>query len=239
VAGCGGVKVSGAAYGCGLLGFGVDRSASISESRSRASLSGRKRRNMNWIERLSVRAKHWQIFSMFLGMFVVTEAATFGSLVAPAKSPEEATVTMLLTAALTALWMLCFLSWLWAVGSFLTTVVQPALRFRTRFLLFSVIYSSVYAFGAGMIFQSLNTTLIGVVIPLRLFAMYCIFYCLVFVAKNLVMAESGKRATFYDYAGPFFLLWFFPIDVWFIQPRINRLYAEKRHAGAAPGATTI
>jgi len=188
---------------------------------------------------LSVRAKHWQIFLLFLGMFAVTEAATFGSLVAPDKSPEEVTVTMLLTAALTALWMLCFLSFLWAVGSFLATVVQPALKFKTRFLLFSVIYSSVYAFGAGMIFQSLNTTLIAVIIPLHLFAMYCIFYCLVFVAKNLVKAETGKRVTFYDYAGPFFLLWLFPIGVWFIQPRINRLYTEKRNAESAAQATAI
>ena len=172
-------------------------------------------------------------------MFVVTEVATFGSLVAPDKSAEGATVTMLLSAALTALWMLCFLSWLWAVGSFLTTVVQPALRFKTRFLVFSVSYSSVYAFGAGMIFQSLNTTLIAVIIPLHLFAMYCIFYCLTFVAKNLVKAETGKRVTFYDYAGPFFLLWFFPIGVWFIQPRINRLYAKKHNAGASAEATAI
>jgi hypothetical protein len=59
------------------------------------------------------------------------------------------------------------------------------------------------------------------------------------VAKNLVKAETGKRVTFYDYAGPFFLLWFFPIGVWFIQPRINQLYAEKHNAGASAEATAI
>jgi hypothetical protein len=28
----------------------------------------------------------------------------------------------------------------------------------------------------------------------------------------------------------FFLIWFFPIGVWIIQPRINRLYAVKKNA---------
>jgi hypothetical protein len=56
------------------------------------------------------------------------------------------------------------------------------------------------------------------------------FYNLYFVAKTLVLAETGKSASFYNYAGPFFLIWFFPIGVWFVQPRINRLYSEKRIA---------
>jgi uncharacterized RDD family membrane protein YckC len=46
------------------------------------------------------------------------------------------------------------------------------------------------------------------------------------VSKNLVLAETSKPASFYDYAGPFFLIWFFPIGVWFTQPRINRLYEQ-------------
>ena len=194
---------------------------------------------MNWIERFFVGAKHWQLFFLFVATLVATEVVAFGSFLAAKKSPEEATTAMLLMATLTGLCMLCFLLWLWSVGSFLSSIVQPALRRRSGFFLFSVIYSSVYVFAFGAIFQSINPRLFAVIIPLHLFAMYCIFYCLVFVAKNLVMAESGKRVTFYDYAGPFFLVWFYFIGVWFIQPRINRLYAEKRDEGAAAEAPAI
>ncbi len=56
------------------------------------------------------------------------------------------------------------------------------------------------------------------------------FYDLYFVSKNLVLAETSKSASFYDYAGPFFLIWFFPVGVWFIQPRINRLYGQPAHS---------
>ena len=61
--------------------------------------------------------------------------------------------------------------------------------------------------------------------------MYCMFYLLYFVSKSLVLAETDKTATFYDYAGPFFLMWFYPIGIWIIQPRINRLYSERGNAG--------
>jgi hypothetical protein len=54
-----------------------------------------------------------------------------------------------------------------------------------------------------------------------MFYMFCTLY---FVSKSWVLAETGNAATFYDYAGPFFLTWFFPIGIWVIQPKVNRLF---------------
>jgi hypothetical protein len=65
------------------------------------------------------------------------------------------------------------------------------------------------------------------------------FSNLYFVAEGLVIAETGKRVSFFDCVGPFFLIWFFVIGVWFIQPRINRLYATKRNAESATEAAAI
>lgn len=59
--------------------------------------------------------------------------------------------------------------------------------------------------------------------------MVCMFYLLYFVSKSLVLAETSKPASFYDYAGPFFLLWFFPIGIWIVQPKVNRLYSERQN----------
>ncbi len=53
-------------------------------------------------------------------------------------------------------------------------------------------------------------------------------YDLYFVSKSLALAETSRPVSFYDYAGPFFLIWFFPIGIWFTQPRVNRLYAERK-----------
>lgn len=56
------------------------------------------------------------------------------------------------------------------------------------------------------------------------------FYLLYFVAKGLVTIETGKEAFFSDYFGVFMLFWFFPIGVWFLQPKMNRLYREIQQA---------
>jgi len=42
----------------------------------------------------------------------------------------------------------------------------------------------------------------------HLLSMFCTFYSL-YRSKNLAMAERQERVTFYDFAGPFLLLWFF------------------------------
>jgi hypothetical protein len=57
--------------------------------------------------------------------------------------------------------------------------------------------------------------------------MFFIFYSLYFIAKELKSVELQKPVTFSDFAGEFFLLWFFPIGIWIIQPRINKIFESK------------
>lgn len=64
-------------------------------------------------------------------------------------------------------------------------------------------------------------------IPAHLFTMVCLFYILYFASKSLVLATTNKPASFYGYASPFFLVWFFPIGIWILQPRVNRLYTQE------------
>jgi hypothetical protein len=69
---------------------------------------------------------------------------------------------------------------------------------------------------------------------LRVLAFVCTIYDIGFVADLLIRAETGKPAPFIEVAGQFLLIWFFVIGVWFIQPRINRLYAERLRGSTAP-----
>ena len=130
---------------------------------------------------------------------------------------------------LTSLDTLCFVGWLWAMGAFLNSIVQPSLRLKTGFFRFLLIYPVLYIFVAAPFFFSPDPdpSMFAVILPFHFFAMFCLFYDIRFVSKSLALTETGRRATFYDYAGPFFLLWFFPIGIWFIQPRVNKLYADK------------
>jgi hypothetical protein len=73
-----------------------------------------------------------------------------------------------------------------------------------------------------------NPAIFALIVPLHLFSMICMFYCLYFNAKALKTVEWQKPVTFKDFAGEFFLLWFFPIGVWIIQPRLNNLFGDQR-----------
>ncbi|MFZ3217475.1 MAG: hypothetical protein WA192_15555 [Candidatus Acidiferrales bacterium] len=194
---------------------------------------------MNWIERLFVRAKHWQIFLLFVVIFVAAEFPIVGDFTSAVKSQEGAAEVLLLTEVLMAAAAWCFLLWLWSLGSFLNTVTPPELRLRNKALLLSVLYSAFYVVVSIALFHSINPMAFAVTIPLSLLAVFCVFFNLYFVAKSLVLAETGKPATFGDYVGPLLLLWFCLIGVWFIQPRINRLYAERGSDEPAKQASAI
>ena len=120
----------------------------------------------------------------------------------------------------------CFLTWLWSLGSFLNARVQSSLRPRMRFFYFSLAYTPVAVFVFCILIEHFGPEVILVVFPLHLLAMACMVYLLYFVAKNLVLAERSRAGSFFEYVWVCILLWWFPIGIWFLQPRINRLYAQ-------------
>jgi hypothetical protein len=187
---------------------------------------------MNLIERIFARAKHWQIFLLFVAVLVIGEFPVIGNFTAAVNPQESYAGVFVVTEVATAVAAWCFLAWLWSLGSFLNSIVPTAIRPGKKFFQFAVVYSAVYVPVSVAVFQSINPRLFVAMIPLSLLAVFCMFSNLYFVARNLVMAETGRSTSFSNYAGPFFLIWFFLIGVWFIQPRINRLYAEKRSAEA-------
>jgi hypothetical protein len=70
--------------------------------------------------------------------------------------------------------------------------------------------------------------ILNIIIPLFLFIflIFCILYAIYFNAKSLKSVELQRDVTFSDYAADFFLFLFFPIGIWFIQPRINRIFCD-------------
>jgi hypothetical protein len=183
---------------------------------------------MNWIARFFLRAKSWEIFLLSVGILVLLQIPLF-------ISNQGESVRLDWGPALTS--MLSVNVWFWVVGSFLNSIVLPGLRPGLGLFRCALIYPILYLAGL-VIFSPPPLAMLGIVIfPLHLLAVLCMFYLLSFVSKNLALAETGKEVTFYDYAGPFFLLWFFPIGVWIVQPRMNRLYAEGANGEELSGET--
>jgi hypothetical protein len=189
---------------------------------------------MNAISRLFLRAKHWQIFLLFMVLLIAGWFGLLGSLINATRAPQDFGKGLLYFEIPTVINMVCILLWLWSMGSFLSSRVETSLRQKMGFFRFALIYPVPYVFAFLAVFLNPAPIVFAIIFPLHCFAMFCLFYDLYFVSKSLVLAETGKPVTFYDFAGPFFLLWIYFVGVWLIQPRINRLYANAQHQSLVP-----
>lgn len=77
----------------------------------------------------------------------------------------------------------------------------------------------------GVISISNLGTILTIFTVVHFFAMFCLLYCLYFAAKTIKTVELQRETTFSDFIGEFLLIWFFPIGVWIVQPKINELVA--------------
>ena len=163
--------------------------------------------------------KHWQLFGLMIGVMIISSFFDI------ATSQVAWAISMLLFVAI-------YFGWFWAMGINLYSKLPPNTnlnlgRFK-QFMLIPVVYIAIIS----LIFGGISTGTqgdstggyAGIIVPLHLFSMFCIFWCLAFVAKSLKAVELQRPVTFSDYAGEFFLIWFFPIGVWIVQPRINKIF---------------
>ena len=67
-------------------------------------------------------------------------------------------------------------------------------------------------------------SVVYVVLPLHIFTLYCIFYTIRFIAKAIATIENNKIVGPDMYIGFFLLLWFFPIGVWWMHPKIRKIF---------------
>lgn len=177
---------------------------------------------MDAIRTFFVRAKHWQVFALIVGLFVICNIIALRSSLPAEGEATGALMPFLLSVELCAIG---YAIWSWSLGSFLNSAVRPELRLSTKLFRAAVFFPSVYLPLFDAVFYSLKPGLLFAILPLHFFAVFCIFYNLYFVSKSLVLAEKSAPVEFPNYIGTLFLVWFFPIGVWFTQPRINRLYA--------------
>ena len=168
-----------------------------------------------------LKLKAWQMFvlvisPMFLPMFFL-------------QGPEN----IKWFGAVTLVWMLVIVGWLYAVGSTANRWLPEDLR-KSEIIYklgFCIVISYVFLM-AVFIFPNMGLsnepqTPPTWLVTIHLASMFGMFYGLWFTAKQFVTLQRNEKVKFIDYSGPFFLFWFSPIGVWFLQPRINEVFSEE------------
>ena len=105
-----------------------------------------------------------------------------------------------------------------SVNRFKTFLLFPIVYFMIFFVFFDLLKSGAIENGTGF-----NSAIFALIILFHLFAIFCIFYCIYFVSKVFKTVELHREVTFSDFAGEFFMIWFFFIGIWIIQPKINKM----------------
>ena len=177
-----------------------------------------------------LRLKAWQLFLLLFGVPVGLQMVVMGALFT--RQPEPLGIAGLVLVTFLGLGLM--LAWFYTLGTSLhsrlpTTAPMSLTRFRLAVLLPAVYVSLLLAFGVlasrGGPPDSVPVGLIVLFVALHLLSMACLFYCLYFTAKAFKTVERQAPVPVSEYLGELFLLWFFPIGIWVLQPRINRLFS--------------
>lgn len=189
---------------------------------------------MKGIQSLFLRAKHWQILVLFLvfWLFSYFVGDIYASIWLTSSGVIANTALLLSLLSIAPLWA-CYLLWFWSMGSFLVRLAGPSRRPSENLFWLSIVYPCFYLVVFTELVQFAHSWWVLLILPFHFFAIFCLLYIIYFVAKCLALAETGRKAVFSDYLVPLFLFWFFPVGIWFTQPRINRLYAKKQDIAAS------
>lgn len=168
-----------------------------------------------------LKIKAWQLFLLLMIPVFIPYIATI--------SAGNTWITIWDMLISTGIACILAIGWFWTLGLELNKKLDKNIRPPQRFFKFSMVYTVVYMFVFFVSFSQASqgknvSTLFVLIIPFHLFTMVCMFYVLYFVSKNLVMAQKKQVVSFSSYLVPFLLLSFYPIGLWIIQPKVNRIF---------------
>lgn len=197
-----------------------------------------------------LRAKHWQLFIpaiaipfTLLFVFAIAAVITITSMENNTDRPEDAIwLFYLLPFILILSWFVQF-AWSWTVVTKLSKLVPKHVRLpigRIKFFfILPVIYFCCLPFYIVFVIHTvtqekeenlLTAALLGLIVFIfHFFSIFCVLHTFFFVAKTVKSAELQRNPRFSNFVGDFFLIWIFPVGIWFIQPRINALIEKAKN----------
>lgn len=160
---------------------------------------------MNFILRL----KHWQVFLILL---ISAIASNF------TWTNHEA-----FTLGANLFGLLVYFFWLLAVGLELTEYLPSKVELPRTFFVINGVILLISMVIVMTVFdgQYSDNSLVGFLWIIYL--MFAMFQFLFYPAKALKSVEQENEATFAQYFGYFLLMIFWPVGIWSIQPKLNKI----------------
>lgn len=173
--------------------------------------------------------KHWQIFLLVVGIPLLVQMIQNIIYLTSGQGNEAAYPAGV--GLILILPLLIYYGWIGSVGmAFSKRSASPSLNTgRFRLSLWVSCLTSVFLLVYFWAYpQTINQAeeeaipimMVGVLVFVSLFTL---FYCLSFMARSIVQLERGRRINSAEFFSEFVMAVMFPIGIWLLQPRINRL----------------
>ena len=174
---------------------------------------------MKWILKL----KHWQLFIALMTIMTIFGLLSYINL------NYESPLIQILKAVFGILGVVFIFGWIMTIGLILNKSQENPFKFN-RFLLitftiFCILgYAQLHLENFDALMSSIPPVIHLTVLPLLTFI--GLIYTLRTVSKSIKSLEKGEKASFKDYILDAILLFAMPIGLWFIQPRLNKIYNQ-------------
>ncbi|MFK5982343.1 MAG: hypothetical protein QM499_05455 [Flavobacteriaceae bacterium] len=189
--------------------------------------------------KLFLKAKHWQLFILLFGVPLIFQIFMIASMFIDIKTegtpnPKYMLDTLLVFPIIMVLFIGIFFGWFWAIAIGLKEKIPKEIKMKTKkfkilfFIpIFYIFFLMIYMAGIfnGLITYRIDSEnwVVAIILPLHLLSMFSVFHTMYYVAKTIKTAELKRKIGFGDFAGEFFLLWFYFIGIWIIQTKVNKL----------------
>lgn len=192
-------------------------------------------------------AKHWQLFLLTFGLQFVLQivlvVALFSSMYNNDLESDPFAVFAVIKyfPLVMVLYMAVYLAWIYSVSIGLQPEVPANVKMKVKkfkiLFYIPIVYYFAFMIGFSVLFASFNKAtsesnfifldqILPFLFPIHIFVLFCMLYTLYFAAKTIKTVELQREVKFGEFVGEFFLVWFYFIGVWILQPKVNKI-AEK------------
>ena len=191
-----------------------------------------------------LKSKHWQLFILTFGIQILAQITMMIFLFSSMHNndlesdPSQFFRILKYFPLVMILYIFVYLGWIYSVSVGLQSKVPQGIimklkKFKILFYA-PIIYYAIFIFGFSLLLSTISNdnsennfalfdTILPFLVPVHLFMVFCMLYCLYFAAKTIKTVELQREVKFGDFIGEFFLIWFYFIGVWILQPKINKM----------------
>jgi uncharacterized membrane protein YwaF len=126
--------------------------------------------------------------------------------------------------------LVIYFSWFAALGNVLADWIPRGTHYSRTWFLVDVFFVLAGFSLVAVLFDDHSYTGTGLAALPVLYLFFALFHVFWFTAVVLVAIEKNSKPEFGFYFRTLLLMLFWPVGVWFVQPRLNRLAAEKLNA---------